>query len=292
MVDVSFVIVNWNTRDELLGCLESLRANPPDVPWEAVVVDNASTDGSVNAVQERAPWARVIVNTKNRGLAPGNNQGLVASAGNVVVICNPDVEFQPGSIDALLETFQRRPRAGLVFARLQDLDGTVQTSAGALPTLRYALLGRARQPVVAEDPPHPAMWWDGWAHDSEMQVGHGLEACYAVRRAAVTEIGPQDERYVVDWEGLDWCDRAWRAGWEVWFCPSARVVHLGSRAIRKTRFRSVARSHMGMYRYFADRSHPLFRLILAPLLIVRALLKFAAMAVRRGYFSRYVDTDY
>lgn len=284
---VSIVIVNWNACDELLECLASVERNPPTTAFEVIVVDNASLDASVETVRAAHPWVKLIANPSNRGLAAANNQGIVASSGRYILIANPDVQFQAGSVDALVDAMDRYPRAAFVFAQLVDPDGTRQTSAGALPTLRYALLGRSRQPAPAGDPPYSTMWWDHWDHSTESIVGHGLEACYLARREAIADIGPQDERYFLDWEGLDWCDRARRRSWEIWFTPKARVIHLGSRSISKARFRSVVRTHRGMYLYFADRMHPVVRPLLAIALVVRTMLKFVAMTLRRGYFSRF-----
>jgi GT2 family glycosyltransferase len=281
--EVSIAIVNWNAVDELLGCLDSLQANPPSVPFEVIVVDNASSDGSVERVRAAHSWVDVIANDSNRGLAAGNNQALLRARGAYIVVSNPDVVYHTGSIDALLDVLYRRRRAAFVFARLVNPDGSHQTAAGSLPKLHEALLGRQvlRWINGAED---SGLWWDGWAHDRERLVGHGLEACYAVRRDALVEIGPQDERFWLDWEGIDWCARAAAAGWEAWFCPQAEVVHLGGASIRKAELRWVVASHRGMYRYFAMRSSRLARPALAGAFGARAMIKaIAVMAGGRMY---------
>ena len=148
----------------------------------------------------------------------------------------------------------RRARAAFVVARLVHPDGTLQTSAGDLPTLGDALpLGRQLARRRAEADATSGFWWDGWDHNEERTIGHGAEACYLVRTAALRDIGLQDEGYVLDWEGLDWSERAWAAGWEVWFCPTAEAVHLGGVSIRQVPIRWVVESHRGMYRYFRSR---------------------------------------
>src|SRR5579859_4171646 len=213
--EVSVVIVTWNSGQPLLDCLHSLREHPPSAAWEAIVVDNGSTDGSLERVRAELPWVRVIANGHNRGLAAANNQGLAASRAPFVLISNPDVVFAPGAIDALVDVMYRRDRAAFAVARLVHPDGSTQTSAGDLPSAAEALLGRS---LGSRVPGRAAarrgrMWWHGWAHDEERPVGHGAEACYLVRREAVAEIGLQDERYVLDWEGFDWSARAWERGW-------------------------------------------------------------------------------
>lgn len=264
---VSVVVVNWNGGDHLGRMLASLEAHPPSGPWEAVVVDNGSTDGSAGRAVTAHPWARLVANATNRGLAAGNNQGLAATAAPLVLLANPDVELTPGAMDALAACMERHPRAGFVVPRLVSPDGRAQTSAGDLPRLREALAGRRWA---------GGYWRDDWAHRSEERIGRGAEACWLVRRRMVQEVGGQDERYRLDWEGVDWTERARRAGWETWLAPEAVVVHTGGVSISQARLRWVVESHRGMYRYFADRGRPAARPLLAAAVAARGLVKGAA----------------
>jgi len=275
---VAAVIVSWNSGDALLGTLRSLAEHPPSVPWEAIVVDNASTDGSPDRVRDEHPDVRLIRNDRNRGLAAANNQGITASAAAFVLICNPDIVVQPGAVDALLDLLHRRPAAAFAIARLVRPDGSLQTVAGDLPTLREALLGRQVQ-LRNRAKGEAGFWWDGWAHDAERRIGHGMEACFLVRRDALATIGLQDERFPLDWEGIDWSARAAEAGWEIWFSPDATVVHLGGVSLRQAQAAWVVRSHRGMYRYFAKRRGLAWRPFLAVACTVRAGVKLVGVAL-------------
>ena len=283
---ISVVIVNWNGGVTLLGTLRSLAAHPPSVPWEAIVVDNASHDGSPGRVQAEMPWARLIHNDRNLGLAAGNNQGITASQAPFVLICNPDIVLQDGAVDALLELLERRPRAAFAIAKLLRPNGDIQTVAGDLPTLAEAFLGRQVQLRRQSSSPDTGFWWDGWAHDEERRIGHGMEACFLVRRAAIDEIGLQDERFPLDWEGIDWSARADHAGWEVWFSPDAAVVHLGGVSLRQAQTAWVIRSHRGMYRYFAKRRPRWWRPALAAAFGMRAGVKLLAVRLRLADYRR------
>jgi GT2 family glycosyltransferase len=281
---VTAVVVNWNGGDVVVDCLRSLGEHPPSVPWEAVLVDNASSDDSVEQVRAELPWVRVIANERNAGLAAGNNQGMRASEAPFILISNPDVMYASGAVDALLDLLHRRERAAFAVARLVDRDGTLQASAGDLPTLRDALVGR----WLGRRGPQRTMqgfWWFDWDHRDERPIGHGGEACYLVRRAALQEVGLQDERFPLDWEGVDWSARVWDAGWEIWFCPDAEVVHLGGVTIRQVPYRWVVLSHRGMYRYFRTRLPRAGRPLLATAIGLRAAAKLvlAAMDARRVY---------
>ena len=280
--ELSVVIVNWNAGPALAGCLASLAEHPPSVPYEVVVVDNGSTDGSARAALATNPGLRLIENRRNRGLPAANNQGMVAAQASTLLISNPDVVYGPGAVDALLDTLARHPRAAIVVPRLLYEDGTVHTSVGDLPTLAEALAGRQAQRRRKGDAPVAGFWWDGWAHDEERRVGRGHEAAYLVARQAVEEVGLQDEGYFLDWEGIDWTERMTAAGWEVWFTPAAEVVHLGGVSIRQVPFRWIVRSHRGIYRYFAAR-HPWWRPGLAPLVAARAMVKLVSALVSDIY---------
>lgn len=290
---VSFVVVTWNSRGVVLDCLRSLAEHPASTPAEVVVVDNGSSDGTVAALAAAHPGrlegaeipVRVIANRTNRGLPAANNQGIVAARGDAIVICNPDTRFCRGAVDALLATLDRHPRAAFVVPRLLYTDGRQQTSAGDLPTLGEALLGRQAQRHRSEGEP-AGFWWDGWGHDEERAIGRGHEAAYVVRRAAVEEVGLQDEAYRLDWEGVDWTARMRAAGWEVWLCPDAEVVHVGGASIRQAPFRWIASSHRGMYRYFSRRTPAVARPALAIAIAARAVAKSAAAVAKWADYER------
>jgi GT2 family glycosyltransferase len=298
-VALSVVIVNWNTRPALADCLSSLAADPPPGGCEVIVVDNGSSDGSAAWVRKAVAGdgagddgdlggldIQLIANRHNRGLPAANNQGLVASHAPAVLICNPDVVFRPGAVAAMMETLERRSSAGMVVPRLLYPDGELQTSAGDLPTLRQALAGRQAQRRRGEVGRPSGFWWDGWPHDEERVIGRGHEAAYLVRRQAIAEVGLQDEGFPLDWEGIDWTARFGDAGWEVWLCPAAAVVHLGGASIRQVPVRWVLSSHLGMYRYFAKRRPAYWRPVLATVIGARALAKLAATAAGAGMYQR------
>ncbi|MCX6377075.1 MAG: glycosyltransferase family 2 protein, partial [Armatimonadetes bacterium] len=132
-MDLSIVIVNWNTRDYLAACLRSIEAHPLSCEHEIVVIDNASADGSAEMVGESSPRARLIANAENLGYAEGNNQGIQASSGEYVLLLNPDVELKPGSLDGLFRFAREHPDAAAVGCRLVGTDGKVQRSCRSFP---------------------------------------------------------------------------------------------------------------------------------------------------------------
>jgi N-acetylglucosaminyl-diphospho-decaprenol L-rhamnosyltransferase len=281
---VSALVVTWNSAGDVAGCLGSLPAEVEGVPLECIVVDNASSDATVDAVRAAAPSAQLIVNATNRGLAAANNQAMAVARGEFLLIANPDVVLAPGALGAMVATLRRHDGAGWVVPRYTYEDGAGQTSVGSLPELSEVLWGR--QLARRRSGEQRGFWWDGWPHDTEQPVGRGLEAAYLVRRSAVDAVGPQDERYVLDWEGFDWAERFRRAGWEIWFCPDASVLHLGGTSRRQVPFRAVISQHRGMYRYFADRRPKWVRPLLGLAFSVRAVVKLAVTASGVPLYSR------
>jgi GT2 family glycosyltransferase len=284
---ISIIIVTWNSREAVTTCVQSLEQHPPRDGWEVIVVDNASTDGTAETVRHAFPRARVIENSHNRGLAAANNQGILAARGDYLVISNPDVVYLAGAVDALIDVLERRPGAGFAFARLLHPDGRVQTCTGDLPTLREAFSGKAAQ-LRAPGSQTRGFWWHGWPHDEEVRIGHGGESCYATRRATIAAVGAQDERFRLDWEGIEWVSRAATAGWEAWFCPDATVIHEGGASVRQAPLRWVAWTHIGMYRYFSARIPRAARPLLAIAVAGRAVAKMTAtLALGRGYHAAH-----
>lgn len=270
---ISVVVVNWNAGALLARCVESARGD--DV--EVIVVDNASSDGSADSLVG-LDGVTVIRNRRNRGLAAAMNQGALAAVGDPIVFLNPDAAFTEGGAAGLRSALESHAGAGCVVPRVRFPDGEVQTTAGNLPTLREALAGRQRQWRPAKWGRPTGFCWDGWAHDEERLVGRAGDVCFAARREALAAAGLFDERFPLDWESVDWSARLVDAEWEIWFTPEVELVHhAGTSTGRAHPIRWVVETHRGMYRYFAKRSAPALRPLVAVLFGGRAAAKAAAV---------------
>ncbi len=221
--DLSVVIVNWNVRDLLRACLRSLEGAGCAV--EIIVVDNGSSDGSVEMVRAEFPHVHLIPNAENRGFTVANNQGIEVASGRYVLLLNPDTEVVGDALTTMVEFADANPDVGVVGPQLLNPDGSVQSSRRRFPTLATGFFESTwLQPYTPRrvltryyvlDRPDDRM------QDVDWVTGAALMA----RREAIEEVGLLDEGFFMYSEELDWCRRFRAAGWRVVYLPAARIVH-------------------------------------------------------------------
>ncbi len=285
-MELSVIIVNWNTRELLAACLDSLTAGQALVfegdgdsgpggllTAEIFVVDNASTDGSPAMVRERFPQVRLIQNAENIGFARANNQAIRQSRGRYVLLLNSDTEVYPGALPRLLEFMAECPRAGGCGPRLLNADGSLQESCQPMLTpgrefWRLLFLERLwRQATYCQTD------WD-MLTPRPVEVIKG--ACLLLRRTALQQVGLLDEQYYIYTEEVDLCYRLLQSGWELWWVPPALVKHYGQASsvqMAEAMYVQLYRSKIQFYRKFggasrADLFKTLLRLAYLPRLVV------------------------
>jgi hypothetical protein len=259
MIDVSIVIVSYNTRDDLGRCLTSLHEAPPAAGHEIIVVDNASSDGSATAAR-RWPDVQVIEARVNRGFAAANNIGIRASRGACLLLLNSDTIVPAGAVDRLLEALRGHPEAAVVGPRLTGGRGHPELSFGSMisPPAELRQKWLARGLAKGSPAAHRRIQaltsreqWPDWVSG----------ACLMVRRADAEAVGLLDERFFMYTEDVDFCAAIRARGRRILFSPSATVVHLRGRsgaAAPLDTYAAYRRSHLAFY----EKHHPW----LAPLL--------------------------
>jgi GT2 family glycosyltransferase len=221
---LAIVIVSYETPGHLATALASLARST--VKGRAiVVVDNSRSDACAE-VARSTPGVTLIRNPKNVGYARAVNQGLQAVTTDFVLVLNPDIEVEPGAIGRLLQAMGERPQAGLAGAKLLNPDGTLQHSCRRFYTLwaillRRTFLGRLF-PGARALREHLMLDWD---HQSLRDVDWLIGACLLVRRRALEDVGPMDERFFLYFEDVDWCARMHHRGWQVLYVPEAVMIH-------------------------------------------------------------------
>ncbi|MHB8670839.1 MAG: glycosyltransferase family 2 protein [Acidimicrobiales bacterium] len=214
-VDVG--VVCWNTRDLTVSALRKLLDTEQGCDLRLLVRDNASGDGSAAAIAEVVPEAELEAGGENLGFAAAMNRLVARSDAPWFLALNPDAWPEPGAVRALVAAGDAMPRAAAVAPRLRRPDGAAEPSTFPFPSWRVAMRG-ALGTLGRLDA------GEGRARRVDWAVGAAL----LMRRAALDEIGGFDERYFMYVEDLDWCWRARRAGWEVWYEPAAVVRHVGN----------------------------------------------------------------
>ena len=225
MAELSVIIVNYNTRDMTLKCLRSVFAEIEAVDAEVFVVDNASQDGSVEAIQEQFPSVRLIASDTNLGFGAANNRAMKIATGAQLLLLNSDAFPRQGSIRTLMETLDHLPRVGVLGPRLLNEDGSLQTSCFRFPSPLHCWRENLWLSALLRNSERFGDY-RRWAHDTERTVDSVIGACMLVRREAYQQVGGFDETFFMYSEETDWQRRMSDAGWLISFTPAAEVVHI------------------------------------------------------------------
>ena len=267
---LSIVIVNFNARADLENCLRSLTTSPPAIAHDVTVVDNASSDGSPGAVKRTWPSVRLIELSRNVGFSAGNNVGIRASAGDLILLLNNDTLVPPGALDRLVARLRTHADAAVAGPRLVDGAGRVELSFGPM----ISPLAELRQKTIARLYDRrfgPVERWVGRATSSERYVDWVSGACLLVWRKDAEAVGLLDERYFLYTEDVDFCASIRKRGRKVLFTPESQITHLRgrSRATAPQHANIVyRRSHIAFY----EKHHPAWaRALRAYLRLKRAL---------------------
>jgi N-acetylglucosaminyl-diphospho-decaprenol L-rhamnosyltransferase len=280
---VGVVVVTYSPGDTLDGFLDTLE-KATTVPFTVVLADNGSTDGAPERAADR-PGVELFRTGGNLGYGRAANLGLPRVPGDWVVVANPDLRWEPGALDTLLDAVERWPRAGVLGPEILTPDGELYPSARELPSLGrgigHALCG---------------WWWPSnpWTASYRRERGEPTErvagwlsgSCMLVRREAFDAVGGFDPAYFMYFEDLDLCERIGRAGWQNVYVPTAVVVHEGAASTRSNPAEMADAHHASAWRYLSRRYTGLrwapVRLVLRAGLTARAALARRVPAVAAG----------
>ncbi|EKE12507.1 MAG: hypothetical protein ACD_13C00191G0003 [uncultured bacterium] len=231
-LELSIVVVNLNNKVLTLDCLRSIEKEAKDISFEVLVVDNGSNDGSVellNSVRQEKYWKnrlRLILNDNNTGYARANNQGIKKSVGEYLLLLNNDTLVHKDTLQNLLEFAKNTPDAGVVGARLLNIDGSLQKSCYHFPTIKNAI----------------KEYWFGHKGLFEKFAPIGNEpaavdsvvgAAFLITPEARKKVGVLDERYFAYFEDIDYCRQTWRRGLKVYYLPDAIITHYHGATFKK-----------------------------------------------------------
>lgn len=250
-IDISIIIVNWNTCEATCNCLWSILNQTVSIKYEIILIDNASSDESVEVIQHSFPDVKLVENNCNCGFATANNQGMEIASGRYMLLLNSDTIVLDGAIQKAIAFADQHLDAGLIGCRIQNPDRTLQPNCFMYPSLSNMLFltfylnklfpksrffGRER------------MTW--WNHDQVKDVEAIMGAFMLARKEAVDQVGMMDEDYFMYAEETDWCCRFKKAGWRVLFTPDAQIIHLGGQSSKHVKIRSTVQLWLGILQFF------------------------------------------
>ena len=228
MVDVSVIIVAWNVRQLLHDCLKSVYKKTQDIDFEVIYVDNASEDGSVEMVREQFAEVRIIENDENKGFIKANNQGIEVAQGRYVLLLNSDTILLDNAIARTVRFADANLDAAVFGCKVLNPDRTIQRTCFMYPSVLNMFLAATYLYKIFPKSRffgREHMTW--WGFDEAMEV-ETICGCFSlVRKEAIDQVGPMDERYFFYGDDPDWCYRFKKAGWKVMFTPDGRIIHYG-----------------------------------------------------------------
>ena len=268
--DLSVIIVNWNTRELLLNCIDSFYRSIKGLTREIFVVDNGSRDGSVDSVRRAFPEIELIQNQRNLGFAKANNAALRISTGRYALLLNTDVILKNGAIETLAEFMDRNPGVGIAGGQLINGDGSKQNSFDNFPSLTTEVLNKSLLRILFPKR-YPSKRVN---YSSPIDVHSVIGACMIVRSQAIKEVGLLDEDYFFFMEETDWCYRMKSQGWRVCHVPRAEIMHLQGKTANLVRDRAKIEYYRSLYLFFKKHKGMVQFTILRSCLFLRFCVDF------------------
>ena len=273
---LSIIIISWNVKNDLIRCLKSLYENQPSNTFEVIVVDNASTDGTVEAAKSNFPEVVIVTNSENRGFAAANNQGIEKSQSQYVLLLNPDTLVHSDSLNILVDFMDKNKDVGVCGPQLLNEDGTIQPSVRRFPTFRGALYRHTALRYLRIFRNEYKKWlMKNFDHKTEMDVDQVMGAALMVKRSITDRIGTMDEQFFMYYEEVDLCYRVKQAGWRVVFVPAAVITHLGGQSAGQIPVKKQIVAITSLIKFF--RKHrgrgttAIFNCIFKPAILLRNL---------------------
>jgi len=266
-MQLSVVIVNYNTKKFFKDCLESIFKHTKGLDYELIVVDNASTDGSVEYLQRfkgsKVQRSKVIFNKENLGFSRGNNQGIRQAEGKYILLLNSDTLLKDNALFKMVEFVDQHPEISVLGPRLLNSDGIFQASVGRFPTLPVVAVMLFKEHFGGSRLVR-------WAPDRICPVDWVMGAALIARKEVFEKVGLLDEKIFMYMEEVEWCYRVKKAGYKIYFYPGAEIFHLGQGSSKTGRKEPILNIYKGLI-YFYQKHKSTWEL-----LVLRGLLKLKA----------------
>ena len=279
-MDVCIIIVNWNTKKLLLDCIRSIHETVKNISFEIWLVDNASTDGSLEAVKQNYPDVNIIRNKKNLGFAAANNMALERMRGQYVLLLNTDTILTNGAVEDLFDFMEKNSDAGMACGQLLNKDGSKQNSVANFPGIHSLICNESLLQILFPKK-FPGKRRE---YKKPVEVDSCIGACLMVRKKAMDEVGLLDKRYFFFFEETDWAYRMKQAGWKIYFVPSAKIFHIQGQTVGHNADSRIMfyRSRYIYFKKWHKNSYPLIRFIIFVRLLINTILSLAGVVATFG----------
>ena len=269
---LSIIIVSYNSLNYLKDCLDSIKKNEPAESFEIIVVDNASSDGTAQAIRKDYPYVKLIINDKNEGFAAANNKAIKSLSSEYILLINSDCRVYANSIDRLLEFADANNDTGIAGPRIINSDGSVQLSCRKFPSFFDAGMHSILTNIAPNNPFSRRYKLAGLNRDKISKVDWVSGSCMLIRRAALKQTGLMDEKYFMYVEDTDLCYRMWKYGWKVYYFPESEILHhIGGSTKSKSLSGAVTssvRMQKSVLYFFWKNYHKTVKVLLMPLLLL------------------------
>lgn len=273
-VDVSIIIISWNTMEITCDCLRSIYELTKDVDFEVIVVDNGSTDDSCEVVEEEFPQVKLIKNGKNLGFSKANNIGIKVSTGRYLFLVNSDIIILDACVKKMIQFMDKNPHVGMAGPRILNPDMSLQPTCKHYPSLWNNFcqaLGLNR--LFPKSSFFSDWFMSYWQHDTIKKVD-GLGGCFlVVRRKALDEVGLLDEDFFIYGEDIDWCRRFNLAGWNIMFNSETEAIHFGGASSSNAPIRFYLEMQKADLQYWRKHHGRSGRVIYAMIIVLGHLLR-------------------
>jgi GT2 family glycosyltransferase len=283
---LSIVVVSFNTRELLEQCLHSIREQTK-TDYEIIVVDNASTDGTPDLIQQQFPDVRLIRNLQNVGFARACNQALAGNRAEYVLFLNPDTKVLAGTIQTLIGFMNSHPEAGATGPTLLNSDGSLQLAGNTFPNLKNLWIESLFLDRIFPKNPiwgfHKLSYID---RSVPLKVDWTMGSCLLVRREALNKIGGFDEYFFLFFEETDLCLRLRQAGYEIYVVPETKVLHAGG-ASRPENYNAdkIVNYHKSLFYYF-QKHYPVRSVWVKPVIVVRSAIRIPLWLILYPLYTR------
>lgn len=257
-LDLSIIIVNYNVKNLLKKSLESIFNFQKELRFEVIVVDNDSEDQSAQMVRKHFPGVKLTENQRNLGFSAACNQGIRMSCGRYILFLNPDTEFTPGGISEMIKFMDSHPQVGICGPQMVDPQRKVHFSARSFPSYLTAISSGQSilNRVFPDNPLSRKYLLKDQNRSQKMKVDWVSGSCLLAKRDVFEKIGLLDERFFMYVEDVDFCYRAKKAGFSVYYFPNSVVVHHIGKSTQKRKLRMLLEHHRSMYYFYRKHHNP------------------------------------